>query len=114
VVWLLASLIVCLLGSLVSALSDWPGDRLAGSILIVVALFGAGTAYLLLRGNPARRLSLIVSAVFVIGGVATGLAMMADGVWFVIDLLIFCGVPIVAALITGLLALRARAARGHP
>jgi hypothetical protein len=105
VVWLLAALLVGCPGLLISAMSDWQDERVAGWVLIVLALFGGATAVMLLGGKPARPLSLVVSAVFLIGGVAAALAMTADGVWFGIDLLIFGGVPIVAALTTGLLAL---------
>ncbi len=87
--------------------SDWPDDRAAGGVLLGAFLLGAVTAAVVLfSGYQARRLSLVTSAVFVLGGAAVAVMLSAYGPSFVSDLLLFGGIPVTFGVATGLLALR--------
>jgi hypothetical protein len=113
VVWLLAAFVVGGLGVLLAAVSDWRDDHVAGWILVAIALLGGATAVVLLGGRPAWRLSLMVSVVFLVGGVVAAAVTTLDGAWFRSDLLLIAGIPVAAAVVTGLLAVLRRSAPGH-
>lgn len=103
--WLLAALCAGIPGWLVFALSERPDGRLTGGILLGVAVLGAVTAAAVMVYR-ARRLSLVTSAVFVLAGAAVGAITVAGGNWFVSDLLLLGGLPVVGGIVTVLLARR--------
>jgi len=111
VVWVLAALVVGVLGWPLNRGSDWPDDRVAGGVLLGAFLLGVVTAGAVLHyGYQARWLSLGTSAVFVIAGAAVAVMLSAFGPSFASDLLLFGGLPVACGVVTGLLALRRVAA----
>jgi len=104
--WVLAALSVGVLGWLLFGISDRPDDRVAGVVLLGAFLLGAVTAAAVLRyGYQARWLSLVTSAVFVLGGAAVAVLLSADGTPAASDLLLLGGTPVACGVATGLLAL---------
>jgi hypothetical protein len=87
----------------VFALSERLDGRLTGGILLGVAVLGAVTAAAVMVYR-ARRLSLVTSAVFVLAGAAVVAITVAGGNWFVSDLLLLGGLPVVGGIVTVLLA----------
>lgn len=89
------------------------GQCVAGVVLLGAFLLGAVTAAAVLRyGYQARWLSLVTSAVFVLGGAAVAVLLSADGTPAASDLLLLGGTPVACGVATGLLALgRVTAAR---
>ena len=83
VVWVLAALVVGVLGWPLNRGSDWPDDRVAGGVLL-----GA----------------------FLLAGAAVAVMLSAFGPSFASDLLLFGGLPVACGVVTGLLALRRVAA----
>jgi hypothetical protein len=102
----LAAAILAALGWLAFAVSDRPGDRFVGVVLMAAALLGGVTAGVLLGGRPARRLSLTASAGFVLAGAAVVIADAGDGRTFLADVLLLAGLPILLGLVTAVPALR--------
>lgn len=103
-VWVLAALSVGALGWLSFAISERPADRLAGALLLGIAILAGVTAVVLCTGHRSRALSLITSAVLILGGAAVGLIVSATA--FTSDVLLLSGIPVAAGLVTGLLTLR--------
>lgn len=86
------------------ALSERPDGRVTGGILLGVAVLGAVTAATVTMYR-ARWLSLVTSAVFVLGGLTAVAITAAGGSWFVSDLLLLGGIPVAAGIVTGLFCL---------
>jgi len=108
VLWILSALVVGGLGWLWFALTDEPDARIAGWLLLAVAVLGAITAVTILaRGRPNQPLSMLTSAVFVVGGIAAAVLAAVNGGSFLSDLIILGGLPIVAGVATYLLVRRA-------
>jgi hypothetical protein len=109
--WLVSSLAVGALGWLLFAASDRRGP--AAWVLLGAAVLGlAVTATVASNRKRAVTLttSLVLSAAFVLAGVAAVLIVVAEGANLVVaDLLLIGGLPVVAGVITGVLAGRARA-----
>ncbi len=107
VLWILSALVVGGLGWLWFALTEEPDARIAGWLLLAIAVLGAITAIAVIaRGESSRPLSLLASAVFVVGGVAAAVLAAVNGGSFLSDLLLLGGLPIVAGVATLLLARR--------
>lgn len=105
VTWLLATLCAGIPGWLVFALSERPDGRLTGGILLGLAALGAVTAVAVLVYR-ARVLSLATSAVFVGAGAAAVVVTVVGGDWFVGEVLLLGGLPVVGGIVTWLLARR--------
>lgn len=109
ILWIVATLWVVAL-SLLLPLSDWPTERFAGLVMLALAVLGAASAVGVLRtGRRARRLSLVSSAAFVIGGVATAVIVSLDGTVFLSDMVMIGGVAALGGLVTGIVAARSPA-----
>ena len=107
VLWILSALVVGGLGWLWFALTEEPDARIAGWLLLAVAVLGALTAVAILaRGSSSRPLSLVTSGVFVVGGIAAAALAAMNGGSFLTDLLVLGGLPIVAGVATYLLSAR--------
>jgi hypothetical protein len=103
--WLASAILVGLLGWLLFAISDWPQERIAGVVLLAVALLGTiASALPGLTGITPRRLGLAVSGVFLLGGVVASLVMVS-GPAGAGDLLLVLGVPAACSAVTGWIAL---------
>lgn len=101
--WLLGALPVGFAGWMLLAVSDHSGDDAPGAVLLVLAVAGGGTgAWLLARpGAAARRASLALSVLWLLGAalVLPRMAFPADQLWA-------SGLPAVVGLATALLAVR--------
>jgi len=113
--WVCSSLAVGVLGWLLFAISDWNQDRLAGLVLLGLAVLGM-IATAAVASNRRRALtltfSLMAGGAFVVAGVTAVVLVMARGNSFAGDLLLIGGIPAVGGLVTGLLGLRARSMAG--
>jgi hypothetical protein len=102
-VWLLGALPVGFAGWMLLAVSDHSRDNGPGAVLLALAVAGGGTgARLLARpGATARRVSLALSALWLLGAVLVlpRMAFPADQLWA-------SGLPAVVGLATALLAVR--------
>jgi len=108
ILWAVAAVAVGALGWLWFALTDRPDARVAGYVLLAVAVIGAvASVAVLTRQASARRVSLAASALFVVGGFVAAVLAAANGGTFLADLLLLGGLPIVAGVVTGLAAGRA-------
>ncbi len=101
-VWIIAALTVGVLGWLLFALAEQSADRLAGGLLLAAAVLGVFAAVAVLRAR-ARSLSLVASAAMLVAGIVAAVAVSGD---FASDVLLVGGIPVLAGLVTGLLALR--------
>jgi hypothetical protein len=106
VVWGVAALAVAILAWLLFGLSEEQGERAAGLLLLGVAVVAAVIAIVVLTGRSVRRISLAGSAVLVVGGLVAAVILAADGGAFLADLLLVGAVPIIAGVVTALLAPR--------
>lgn len=97
--WLLAALCAGIPGYLAFALSERPDGRIAGAILLGAAVLGAVTAAAV-TAYRARRLTLVTSVAFVVAGATAVVVTVAGGDWFVGDLLLLGGLPVLAGIVT--------------
>lgn len=109
VTWLVASLVVGVLGWLLFAVSDHQPERTAGVVLLAAAVLGALTTVVVLRGRGSSPLPTVTSVAFAVAGVASAalLLLAGDGrTVFVVDVLLAGGVPALAAVMTFLVGRR--------
>ena len=106
IAFFLAAVVLAAVGWLAFAVSEQPGDRFAGVVLLAAALLGGVAAGVLLGGRPARRLSLAASGGFVLAGLATAVTQANDGRTFLADLVLLAGLPIAFGALTAVPALR--------
>jgi uncharacterized membrane protein len=89
------------------ALSDRRDDAGPGGVLLGLAVLGlVVTVAIIANRRPALILGLIASGVFVVGGMVAA-ALVSAGNDFDNDIRLVAMVPLVAALVTGVLARRA-------
>jgi len=109
--WVCSSLAVGIPGWLLFASSDWREDRLAGLVLLGLAILGVVAASAV-ASNRRRALtltfSIVASGAFVVAGAVAVILVVVNGNSFVGDLLLIGGIPAVGGLVGGLLGLRAR------
>lgn len=102
-VWILAALSILIPALMLIAVSDNPADRVPGMILLGLNLGGlvvAGSMFAFPGYRLARFVSLLMSAVWLVGA-----ALIYPTQEFAADALWAAGVPALAALVTGGLAL---------
>lgn len=105
VTWLVAAAVVAVPAFILAAVSDRPGDGTAGLVLTVMVATGMALGAWLLASPSAwaRRVSLLTSAGWLVGAalVYPTQDFAADAGWA-------AGVPVLAAVVTAVLAWRAR------
>jgi hypothetical protein len=106
VAFFVAAAVLAALGWLAFAVSEQPGDRFVGVVLMAAALLGGVAAGVLLGGRPARRLALTASAGFVLAGAAAAVVAAGDEGTFLADVLLLAGLPVLFGLVTAVPALR--------
>jgi hypothetical protein len=114
-VWACSSLAVGVLGWLLFAISDRREVGGAGIVLLVLAALAAVVAGAVAAARLAARTltaSLVLSAAFVVAGIAVAAFVAAGTDAFAADLLLIGGIPVVAGVVSGVLGLRARAVPG--
>lgn len=84
-VWLVGSTLVAPPAWLLTFASDQPGDRVVGSVLVVLVMIGVLAALISLNTPPRTRFraTLVASAMWFISGVAVWASQefLADAVW---------------------------------
>lgn len=106
--WVVAAVVAAVPAWLLFALSEDAAGRSVGAGMTLLALLGVATGLLVaLRGRRALRVSLVMSAVLALGALA-GLAYLAlDGQLTPGGALFLAGPPVLAGLVTALVARRA-------
>ena len=107
VAWLVAALTVGATGWLLFRLSEGATERGTGAALVTAALV-AGTTGLavLVAGARVRLLSLVTSGVLVGAGIVAATVLPYAGGSELVDGLLVGGVPALAGVVTGVLAVR--------
>ena len=94
-VWLVGSTLVAMPAFLLTAASDQPGDRIAGSMLVVLVMIGVLMALISLNTAPTTRFraTLLGSVLWLVSGVLVfgSQEFLADALWA-------GGVPIATAV----------------
>lgn len=101
-VWLVGSTVIAMPAFLLAAAGDQPGDRVAGSLLVVLVMIGVLAALISLN-TPARtrfRATLVASLMWLISGVLVfgSQDSLGDALWA-------GGVPILTAVIAAVTVL---------
>jgi len=113
--WVCSVLATGVVGWLLFAISERDGDRVAGGILLGLAVLGL-VAAVAVASNKRRAqtlgFSMAASVVFVVGGIVAAVVAAARGNPFGGDLLLIGGIPVVGGVVTGLLSRRARTMAG--
>jgi membrane associated rhomboid family serine protease len=106
IAWLAAALAVGVVGWLLFALTERASDRGTGAALVTAALVAAMTGVaVLVAGSRVRLLSLVTSGVLVGAGIVAVTVLAYGGDPALTDALLVGGVPALAGIVTGLLAL---------